>query len=108
MIKLSQMVICFRKGPNQSWGLARGLPVQMGLGEARLRPTRAGEAGPGTDASCCLIFPPGPTSAFPVEVRLAATPLFSCCLILFSNSTIKTEHLMDAQCYRKLLKVYQK
>ena len=34
----------------------------------------------------------------------AAAPLFSSCLILFSKSVIKTDHVMDALCYLKALK----
>lgn len=73
--------------PDVGTGL-RHHSAEWGWGEAHPRSYRSGEVGR-THTFLLPYFTLGPKSDFPVEGCLAATPLFSCCLILFSNSTIK-------------------
>lgn len=99
MIKVSWMAVCpeglgqMGRGPWDCGTEDLTKPTQMGRTE--------GKVGKGLAA---LRGPILPCVEFPVEVGLAAALIFSSCLILFSNSVIKTEHVMDALCYLKALK----
>lgn len=100
MIKLSWMAVCLGRAWARSG--ARAMVPRCRRGFDKAHPNGTGqESGEGSGCCCRPILP---CVEFPVEVCLAAAPLFSSCLILFSNSVIKTEHMMDALCYLKALK----
>lgn len=105
MIKLSVTAICLRKGLDQKWDPGHCSTTQIGVWGRPPKSDGLGRRERNQTLACYLIIPLGPQSDFPVEVCLAATPLLSCCLISFSSSAIRTEHLMDAWHYLKLLEV---
>ena len=101
MIKVSWMAVCLGRAWARSGARAMGTAVQK-IWQSPPKWDRTGrEGGEGSGCCCCPILP---CVEFPVEVCLAAALLLSSCLILFSNSVIKTEHVMDALCYLKALK----
>lgn len=77
-----------KEQPEPEVGMGGGIVVQSGLlGEAHSSQIAVGGQGAGRAGELmpvyCLVFPLGPKSDFPVTMRLAATPLFSCCLVCF-------------------------
>lgn len=87
--KIVQDGYLLKEEPEPNMGL--GLRHHSAGGDG-VKPTQVIQEweGGGRTHTCLLpYFTLGPKSNFPVEGCLAATPLFTCCLILFSSSTIK-------------------